>query len=57
MAVVTAAEIRDRESFRAWLEARPEASRRAALTVMAGRIALRVLPLLNRREELTLTVR
>ena len=54
MAVVTAAEIRDRESFAAWLEARPEASRRAAITVMASRIALRVLPLLNRKGKLTL---
>ena len=54
MAVVTGAEIRDRESFQAWLEARPDASRRAAITVMASRIALRVLPMVNGKGKLTL---
>jgi hypothetical protein len=57
MAKITAAEIVDRESFRAWLETRPEAVRREAAVVMASRIALRLVPFLNRKGKLSLSDR
>jgi hypothetical protein len=43
----TAAEIRDEESFEAWLKARPEATRRQEALALAHRAAMRVVPLLG----------
>ena len=43
--MVDVSEIKDRDSFKAWLESRPEESQRAEAILLANRIALRVLPI------------
>jgi hypothetical protein len=55
VATIAAAEITDRESFKAWLEARPKAVRREVAVAMASRCALRVVPLLSRGGKLTMS--
>jgi hypothetical protein len=43
----TAAGITDKESFEAWLKARPEATRRQEAVALAHRAAMRVVPFLG----------
>jgi hypothetical protein len=50
---VRASEIRNRESFEAWLEGRPEESRRAEAIALAHRVAMRSAPFLHETGDLS----
>ena len=53
MATIKTSDIKDRNSFKSWLDARPEANRRQEAVLLASRASLRVLPFMHRRGKFT----